>query len=231
MRVHKEPSFVIHTRPYSETSLYVEVFSRHYGRTTVIAKGARRQKSKFRGVLLPFRRLQAGWSGKGEIQTLTHAEPVELWTEMRGHGVLCGFYVNELVIKLLHRYDAHPALFDYYSETMQRLRHNGSDEGVLRLFEKRLLRELGYAMNLEHEVGGRDEILVDEEYRYIPQLGAVSVRNNRKGGVPISGAALRALRDESFQDERELKECKKLMRTMISIQLDNRPLYARKLFK
>lgn len=231
MRVHKEPSFVIHSRPYSETSLYVDVFSRHYGRLTVIAKGARRQKSKFRGVLLPFRQLLAGWSGRGEIPTLTLAEPAELWTDIRGHGLLCGFYVNELVMKLLHRYDAHPELFDYYADTMARLRRNGSDEGVLRLFEKRLLRELGYAMNLEHEANGRGEILPDEQYRYIPQLGAVGIHNSRKGGVPISGAALRALRDESFRDERELKECKKLMRTMISIQLDNRPLHSRKLFR
>lgn len=231
MRVQKEPGFVIHTRPYSETSLFVEVFSRNYGRITVIAKGARRQKSKFRGVLLPFRRLWTGWSGKGEIPTLTLAEPAELWTEMRGHGLLCGFYVNELVIKLLHRYDAHSGLFDYYADTMERLRHNGGDEAVLRLFEKRLLRELGYAMNLEREASGGREILAEEDYRYIPQLGAVAIHNNRKGGVPISGAALRALRDETFRGERELKECKKLMRTMISIQLENRPLYSRKLFR
>ncbi|MFZ0487305.1 MAG: DNA repair protein RecO [Arenicellales bacterium] len=231
MRVQKEPSFVIHTRPYSETSLYVEMFSRHYGRLTAIAKGARRQKSKFRGVLLPFRPLLGGWSGKGEIPVLTLAEPAQSWTDMRGQSVLCGFYVNELVIRLLHRYDAHPELFDYYADTMSRLRQGGDFEDILRLFEKCLLRELGYAMNLEFDADGHREIDPALRYRYIPHLGAVTEDNHRKGGIPVSGATLRALRDETFTDERELKECKRLMRAMISHQMENRPLYSRKLFR
>lgn len=231
MRVQKEPSFVIHTRPYSETSLYVELFTRHYGRLTVIAKGARRQKSKFRGTLLPFRKLLGGWSGKGEIPVLTLAEPSERWADMRGQGVLCGFYVNELVIRLLHRHDAHPDLFDYYGDTMVRLQAGDAFEDVLRLFEKRLLRELGYALNLDFDVDGRREIDPSRRYRYIPHLGAVPHDHARKGGVPVSGAALRALRDEAFTDPRTLRECKKLMRAVIAHQMENRPLHSRKLFK
>lgn len=231
MRVQKEPSFVIHRRPYSETSLLVEIFSRHYGRITVMAKGARRQKSGFRGALMPFRRLLAGWSGKGELPILTSAEPAVGWTEMRGQGVLCGFYINELVMKLLHRYDAHSELFDYYAETVSRLQRGGAFEDILRFFEKRLLGELGYAMNLEYEADGRREIDPMHDYRYIPHLGAVARDHRRKGGVPVSGAALRALRDEAFTSDRELRECKRLMRAMISHQLDNRPLFSRKLFR
>lgn len=231
MRVHKEPGFVIHTRPYSETSLFVELFTRQYGRLTAIAKGARRQKSKFRGVLLPFRPLATGWAGKGEIPVLTQAEPADLWAEMRGHSILCGFYVNELIIKLLHRFDPHPELFDYYAHTMERLRRGEAHESILRLFEKRLLGEIGYAMNLEHEADRQQAIIPDQAYRYIPHLGAVSEDNERKGGVPISGAALRALRDGSLAGERELRECKRLMRAMISHQLENRPLHSRKLFR
>lgn len=231
MRVHKEPGFVIHTRPYSETSLYVELFSRQYGRLTAIAKGARRQKSKFRGVLLPFRLLSTGWAGKGEIPVLTLAEPAELWSEIRGQSILCGFYVNELVIKLLHRYDAHPALFDYYADTMSRLRRGEAHESILRLFEKRLLGELGYAMNLDLEADRQREIIPDRSYRYIPHVGAVPEDNDHKGGVPISGASLHALRNEALADPRALKECKRLMRVMISHQLENRPLHSRKLFR
>lgn len=231
MRVHKEPGFVIHTRPYSETSLFVELFSRQHGRLTTIAKGARRQKSKFRGALLPFRLLSVGWTGKGEIPVLTLAEPAEPWSEMRGQSILCGFYVNELVIKLLHRFDAHPGLFDCYADTMARLRRGDAREGILRLFEKRLLGELGYAMNLHLEADRQREISPQRSYRYIPHLGAVPADNEPKGGIPISGAALRALRDEAFAEDRELKECKRLMRAMISHQLDNRPLYSRKLFR
>lgn len=231
MRVHKEPGFVIHTRPYSETSLYVELFSRQYGRLTTIAKGARRQKSKFRGALLPFLLLSVGWSGKGEIPVLTLAEPAELWSEMRGQSILCGFYVNELVIRLLHRYDAHPGLFDYYADTMARLRRGEARESILRLFEKRLLGEIGYALNLDLEADRQREIAPQRRYRYIPHLGAVPEDNEHEGGVPISGAALRALGNETLVDPGELKECKRLMRVMISHQLDNRPLHSRKLFR
>lgn len=231
MRVTKQPGFVVHTRPCSETSLYVDLFSREYGRLTTIAKGARRQKSKFRGALLPFRLLSTGWTGKGEIPVLTLAEPAGLWTEMRGQSILCGFYVNELVIKLLHRYDAHPGLFDYYAETMALLRRGDAHESILRLFEKRLLGELGYAMNLEHEADRRSEILPDRRYRYIPHLGPVPEDSARKGGIPISGSTLHALRDEFLAEARDLKESKRLMRAMISHQLENRPLFSRKLFR
>ena len=231
MRVQKEPSFVLHTRPHSETSLFVDVLSRNFGRLTVLAKGARRQKSKFRGMLLPFQPLLAGWSGKGEIPVLTLAEPSDPWTDIRGQGVLCGFYINELLMRLLHRHDAHPALFDYYTRTVSGLRHGDVFENALRLFEKRLLRELGYAMNLDTDVDGRREIDPGRRYRYIPHLGAVAEHHARKGGVLISGAALRALRDETLTNERELKECKRLMRAVISHQMEHRPLCSRKLFR
>lgn len=231
MRVTKEPGFVIHTRPYSETSLFVELFSRQYGRLTTIAKGARRQKSKFRGALLPFRPLATGWTGKGEMPVLTLAEPAGLWTEMRGQSILCGFYVNELVIKLLHRYDAHPELFDYYADTMARLRRGDAHESILRLFEKRLLGELGYAMNLERDADRRGEIQPDRRYRYIPHIGPVSEDSERKGGIPITGATLQALRNESLAEPRDLKESKRLMRAMIAHQLENRTLFSRKLFR
>jgi len=231
MRVHKEPGFVIHTRPYSESSLFVELFTRQYGRLTTIAKGARRQKSKFRGALLPFRPLSTGWTGKGELPVLTLAEPAGLWAEIRGQSIPCGFYVNELIIKLLHRFDPHPELFDYYAETMARLRRGEARESILRLFEKRLLGEIGYAMNLEHEADRQREIRPDGRYRYIPQLGAVAEDDARQGGVPVSGAALCALRDETLINDRNLRECKQLMRVVVAYQLERRPLYSRKLFR
>jgi len=231
MRVHKEQSFVIHTRPYSETSLYVELFSRGHGRLMVIARGARRQKSPFRGALLPFRRLLASWTGRGEIPTLTLAEPAARWTEIRGQGAVCGFYVNELVIKLLHRYDAHPQLFDDYTAAMERFQTGAGYEGALRLFEKRLLGELGYAMNLDHEVEGGRPITAAAGYRFIPALGAVAADSERQGGVAVSGAALRALKTETFSNDAELQECKRLMRAMISHQLEHRVLCSRKMLR
>lgn len=231
MRVTKEPGFVIHTRAYSETSLLVDLFSRHHGRLMVLAKGARRQKSAFRGALLPFRALATGWTGKGEVPVLTLAEPAEPWFQVRGSSLVCGFYCNELVLKLLHRHDAHPRLFDHYAEVMIRLKQHHRHEGILRLFEKRLLTELGYAMSLDREADRRREIDPAATYRYIPQRGAVPLNDESPGGVPISGAALRALRDEALTDNAALRECKQLMRVMIAQHLGRRPLHSRKLFR
>jgi len=162
---------------------------------------------------------------------LTLAEPAGRWIDIRGQGAVCGFYINELVNKLLHRYDAHPRLFDDYAEAMARFRRQGGFEDALRLFEKRLLGELGYALNLDYEVDRRRPIQAAENYRFIPALGAVRQDSERPGGVAVSGAAHQALKAETFSNESELRQCKRLMRAMISHQLEHRTLYSRKLFR
>lgn len=230
MRVQQEPSFILHTRPYSETSLYTEVFSKDYGRLTLTAKGARRQKSQYRGLLLPFQELSISWSGRGEIPTLTSAEFVSKWRPLNGGSIYCGFYINELLSKLLHRHEAHPGLYTAYVATMDQLSDDKGHEIALRIFEKRLLSELGYAMNLAKDAKNNKDICENNVYRYVPQIGAVSDNEGETKGIRISGAALIALEDECFTDPRQLKECKALMRAMIAHQMVNKTLYSRKLF-
>ena len=144
-RVASQPAFVLHSYPYKETSLIVEVFSRDYGRVPLIAKGAH---SQLRGVLQTFQPLQLGWTGKSEVRTLTTAEWIGGLLPLERSALLCGFYLNELMVKLLARDDPHPALFDHYVSALNQLAHDEPAAIVLRQFELALLRETGVAASL-----------------------------------------------------------------------------------
>jgi DNA repair protein RecO (recombination protein O) len=133
-RVIAQPGFVLHSYPYKETSLIVEVFARDYGRVPVVAKGAKRPHSKLRGVLQTFQPLQLSWSGKSEVRTLISAEWVGGLLPVEGSALLCGFYLNELLVKLLARDDPHPVLFDAYMSALNQLAHGEPAGIVLRKF-------------------------------------------------------------------------------------------------
>src|SRR6478672_8479831 len=141
MRIANEPGFVLHSYPYKETSLIVDLFSRDYGRVTLVAKGAKRPHSRLRGVLQTFQPLSVAWSGKSEMRTLTGAEWVGGMLPLEKSALLCGFYLNELLVKMMARDDAHPALFDHYVSTLNQLAHKEPAHIVLRKFELALLRE------------------------------------------------------------------------------------------
>src|SRR5690348_15666308 len=166
--------FVLHTYPYRETSLIVEAFTRSFGRVGLLARGARRPRSPMRGVLLSFQPLALAWFGKGELRTLARAEWVGGQPLLQGEALLCGFYLNELLLRLLPREDAHDALFVEYRRALQRLgagMASGADSApVLRGFEKSLLKELGYAMTLERDSAGA-EIDSSKTYSYDPERG------------------------------------------------------------
>src|SRR5262249_54147881 len=157
-RQESREAFVLHTHPYRETSLIVEAFTRAFGRVSLLARGARRPASPMRGVLLSFQPLALAWFGKGELRTLSRAEWQGGQPLLRGEGLLCGFYLNELLLRLLPREDPHEALFADYRHALQRLgalAAPGADSApVLRAFEKSLLKELGYAMTLERDSAG-----------------------------------------------------------------------------
>src|SRR5437762_1362429 len=115
-RVDAQPALVLHSYPFRETSLVIEVFTRDFGRVALVARGARRPRSALRGVLLAFQPLLVSWSGKGELYTLIRAEWHGAYQPLRGLSLICGFYLNELLLKLLPRHDAHERLFDTYAE-------------------------------------------------------------------------------------------------------------------
>jgi len=162
--VNLEPSYVLHARSYRETSLLLEVFSHQHGRLGMVARGARRPKSVFRGLLDPFQPLRLSWSGRGELQTLRDAELAGTAVSLKGDRVLAGFYLNELLIKFMQRDDPHPQLFALYTQTIADLAGDAV-EPVLRRFELGLLRESGYALNLEADAS-TDEPLSDGALRF-----------------------------------------------------------------
>ncbi len=231
MRVQQQPAYVLRTRAYSESSLLVEVFSREFGRLALIAKGARRRKSPHRGVLRPFQPLALSWAGRGALPTLTGAETTARAVPLRGGAWLCGFYLNELMMLLLHRHDAHEALFDTYARALASLCADGHPEATLRLFEKHLLSEIGYALVLDHEAGGRTPVRADRRYDYVPDQGPTPLAAAAAGALPVSGATLLALAAESLETPETLAESKQLLRAVLSRYLDGRTLSSRRLFR
>ena len=156
-RKQDEPAFVLHSYPFRETSLILDVYSRSYGRLSIVARGARRPKSGLRGVLMNFQPLLLSWFGKGEVRTLHSAEWQGGQPYLQGTALMCGFYLNELLLNLLARDDPHEQLFEYYRATLYRLAHETDHAGTLRSFEKHLLQELGmhWCWNAKQSVARR----------------------------------------------------------------------------
>ena len=188
-RVQAQPGFVLHSYPYKETSLIVDVFSRDHGRVALVAKGAKRPHSKLRGVLQTFQPLSVSWSGKSEVRTLTAAEWVGGLLPLEKSALLCGFYLNELLVKLLAREDAHPALFDHYVSTLNQLAHGESAPIVLRKFERALLKETGVAGDWTLCVTNGKPVAPDDTYVVDPEQGVRFPRLSDTG-PKVSGKTL-----------------------------------------
>jgi DNA repair protein RecO (recombination protein O) len=221
---------VLHGRPYRETSLLVELFGLECGRISLVARGAKRPKSPLRGVLLPFQPLYAAWFGKSELRTLTRAECTGPAPALKGARLLCGFYLNELLLKLLPREDAHDPLFARYGETLQALTETADPAPQLRRFEKHLLREMGYAVILERESESGDAIDPQRSYTYLPERGPVALAHENSGPA-IRGKTLLDMREDDYRDPVTSSEAKLLMRFLIAHHLGGKTLNTRNLFK
>ena len=226
-RVANEPAFLLHRRPYTESSVLIDLFSRHHGRIVLIAKGARKLKSRWRGSLLPFQSLIAAWSGRGEVKTVTGIEGEGPSCGLRGKALYCGYYMNELVLRLLHRFDPHEDVFDNYANALARLSTEEDQERVLRIFEKQLLRDLGYGMHLVRDADRGNPIDPGERYRYRPDAGPLQYSDTDHHGVSVHGATLLALEEEVEFDERTRRESKRLIRSVLDYHLDGQTLRTR----
>jgi DNA repair protein RecO (recombination protein O) len=153
-----------------------------------------------------------------------------VYSELTGDSRLCGFYINELLMYLLHRYDPHAGLFSHYQQVFARLMQSLDYEWSLRIFEKHLLRELGYALNLEYDARTSQAIDPQSKYSYVPEIGAIKVETGSHNGIVVNGATLIALQREESADEGIKNECKRLMRAVISQQLGQRVLHSRRIF-
>lgn len=225
-RVTEEPAFLLHTVPWRETSLVVELLTRDHGRIGAVAKGAKRPRSALRGVLLAFQPLHVGFSGRHELRTLTSAEWLGGMASPQGDGLLCAFYLNELIVRLLPRDDPHPQLFDGYAHALVELGLGGPVEATLRRFEWLLLREIGYALDLERDTDARP-IAPDRRYALLPGRGFVATDGREEGG--FSGETLRDIAVERYDSARTLSEAKRLTRALLARQLDGQVLKTRQI--
>jgi len=232
-RVDRAAAFVLHAYPYSETSLLVEAFTRPYGRLPLLAKGARRPGSSLRSVIAAFQPLVTSWSGRGEVRTLVRSEWQGGQPLLRGEALLCGFYLNELLLRLLPREDPHEVLFDHYAAALTRLATEREQAPILRGFERRLLQELGYALALEREAGTGAPLDPDRLYRYDPERGAIAVATGADvgGDLVIPGRALLDIARDDYTGPSTAQAAKQLMRLAINHRLDRQPLHSRAIFK
>ena len=232
IRIDGEPAFVLHTRAYRETSQLVDLFTRHYGRLRVVARGFRRPKTGGR-VLEPFIPLVVGWSGKGELKNLVSAEPSGHPLLLTGNHLFSGFYLNELILRLLADHDPHETLFDSYLEVIARLSGGEEIEPTLRIFEYSLLDEIGYGLVLDSTIDAGNAVEPDSWYWFDPSTG-VSERTfmDKEKSQPnwFRGSELLAIAAGEYTAPTSAKSAKRLMRLAIQSLLGDKPLRSRELF-
>lgn len=232
-RQDNQPVYVLHTYPFKETSLVVELFARDFGRVAAVAKGARRPRSAMRGMLQSFQPLLGAWSGKLELRNLHSLEWGEGLLLLQGEALMCGFYLNELLLRLLPREDAHETLFDYYGQALRTLASGQDLATTLRRFELKMLQEMGYAIPLEH-----DELDMPIEtgvsYRYVAERGACRPGNktsqqNELQSCQITGKTMLDMTLDDYSDPQTQQQSKQLMRALLAHYLGDKPLYTRQL--
>jgi DNA repair protein RecO (recombination protein O) len=228
-RIDGAEAYLLHAYPYSETSLILDIFARDHGRVALLARGARRPRSALRGVLIGFQPLEMGWFGGGEVKTLAKAEWQGGMPLLQGRCLLLGYYLNELLLKLLPREDAHPTLFSAYAQALGALACGASDAPELRRFEKTLLKELGYGLTLDQEATAGAPVEADREYLYLVERGPVPA-SGREGVSPIRGKTLLDLAADDYRDPRTLLESKMLMRQLFNHYLAGQTLQSRRVF-
>jgi len=227
-RVLGQPGFILHSYPYKETSLIVDVFSRDYGRIALMAKGAKRPHSKLRGALQTFQPLSLSWSGKAEVRTLIVAEWIGGLRPLEKSALLCGFYLNELLVKLLARDDPHPVLFDHYVSTLNQLAHDEPAPIVLRKFERALLKETG--VSGDFSVCTVTGLPVQERVVYVvdPERGPRPAHASDTS-PRVLGKTLLDMDHEDYSDAATQSQSKFLMRFLLAHHLGGMPLNTRQI--
>jgi DNA repair protein RecO (recombination protein O) len=227
---NQDKAYVLHSRAYQNTSLIVEMFTRENGRVTLVAKGAKRTGSPFQGLLQSFLPLFISWGGRSEMKTLYKAENVSGAVKLQGDLLYSGFYLNELIMYLLHKHEAHASLFDQYHQCLNNLQHVDDSELTLRYFELELLEALGYGISLEQDLHSGEPVQPDKQYQYDMELGVIPSSGNKSSALEVSGKTLLALAQRTVSTENEKREAKRLLRTVLEYHLDGRPLKTRELF-
>ena len=224
-RVQLAPGYILHSYPYRDTSRILEVLTRDAGRMSLFARGVRGPKAKLAAEMQPFRLLLLSWSGKGEAPHLTTAEGAPEHRDLPPPALMSGFYLNELLLKLTHRHDPVPGVFDIYHGTLEALKHRAPLEASLRIFEKRLLDWLGYGVALDVDARSGAGIDADAYYHFRPAQGLVPVGADAAGA--FAGTSLISLAREELDTPRALEDARKLLQGALAQCLEGRELNTR----
>ncbi len=233
MRAALQPAFILHHRPYRDTSLLLEVFTPEQGRLSLVGKGVRRRSrgGSSAALLQAFTPLLLSFSGRSELKTMTAVEAAGPALPLRGERVYSGMYMNELLVRLLHRYDPHPRLFAAYGQALESLVEAPVVDAVLRRFELNLLDELGYSIDLSVAGDTGEPVREDGWYGYEPDRGLVARRDLAETAAPAyAGEDLLQLAGGDFGGS-ALRTAKRLLRQVLSEHLGQTPLKSRDLFK
>lgn len=227
-RVQLEPAFLLHHYAWRDSSRILELLTREHGRVSVFARAARRGGSALPAALQPFAELLVSWTARGEAGQLTGAERVRAAAPIEGDRLMSAFYANELLLKLLQRHDPHPDLYDAYATLLARLADPGERPArALRLFEKRLLEELGWGLCLATEMSTGQQVEAGRCYRYRVDGGPELVEGVAEGGELFRGESLLSLERDELRDERSLGDARRLLKAALEQSLDGRPLRTR----
>jgi DNA repair protein RecO (recombination protein O) len=226
-RVQQQPGYILHHRPFRDTSQILDIITRDYGTIAVVARGSRGAKSRLAGVLRPFLPLRVSWVAKSDLGTLTGAEAAGPPAGMVGDAMLSAYYVNELLLHFLHRFDPQPEIYALYEQVIQSLVVTDNVAASLRSFELEFLSLLGYAVNLDHEVGGQESLVADQNYQFRMEQGAVRVERS-EGPLVFTGAMLSAVAEQRFREPDVLRVANRLLREIIDFHLGGKELKSRK---
>ncbi|MEQ8290016.1 MAG: DNA repair protein RecO [Gammaproteobacteria bacterium] len=231
-KVNLASAYILHRHKYRETSLLLDIFSKDYGRLSLVAKGARRNRKQQGVAFEPFQRYQLSWIARSELGTLTHIDAEKAGFSLNSRQLFSGFYINELVLHLLHRHESHPELFDAYESILKQLAGGLAEEIVLRYFEKTLLQTLGYGLVLDIDVDSGEPVSPEQDYLYVYERGPVSYMKDTVEGIKISGKTLLALQQETLldQDRSCLREAKQYLRVILARYLGDKKLASRDLY-
>lgn len=226
-RVQQQPAFILHRRPFRDTSQILDVLTRDYGKIAVVARGSRGSKSKLAGILRPFLPLRVSWVAKSDLGTLTGAEAAGAPAGLRADALFSAYYVNELILNFLHRHDPQPEIYELYARVVPTLAGFDDVAATLREFELELLGLLGYAVSLDHEAGSQNDIDPICNYDYRVEQGPVPVERS-DGPLVFRGSTLLSIAAKQFDDPNVLRAANRLLRDVVSHHLGGKELQTRK---
>jgi len=226
-RIQQQPAFILHHRPFRDSSQILDIVTRDHGKIALVARGSRGSKSRLAGVLRPFSALRVSWVARSDLGTLTGAEAAGAPLGLQGDAILSAFYVNELLLNFLHRHDPQPEIYALYAEVIEALGSTNDFARCLRSFELELLSLLGYAVNFQFESGTQRTLEPHQNYEYRVEQGPVPVQRT-EGTMVFAGDELISIRAQEFDKPEVLRAAGRLLRAVIAHHLGGKELKSRK---